>query len=375
MSKRINHRITRADQAWGPAHREQLERGRVHDVEQAWTEALAIHDPVTGTTCTPYSDPARVPNDAIEPLQEAPLAPRVQSLTLPLSFVTAALLISSKDDIRYYLNGIFVHEVGGEIRVCATDGHRLIVSRFVPAKGQRIPKWAKDGIILPRNELAQAMPIFQKNASVHEMARHMHPAKSLENESVTIELAPGSDIAALRTANGFASFRMKLVEGKFPDYARVLAGHGANLARGEGDAMRTSTISAAYIKSAADVASKLGARAINSFLGQEQSAALFTFDGAPDTVLIIMSMRGDAEQVSDGVIRLLGPEAMAASISALKAHSTRTVKLLGLAKSDKERESLEARKQGFEERIQHLRDVIAGKTSGVKQLEHKREAA
>lgn len=365
------HRITRADQAWGPAHREWIERNRADRLGTVHGERNLIDEDHEKALAELGGDVIQLP----EAPQEAPLAPRVQSLTIPLSFVTAALIICGRDDVRYYLNGVFIHEVDGEVRVCATDGHRLIVSRFIPEKGQRIPIWAKDGIIIPRSDLVQAMPIFAKNASCQEAPRYMHPAKSLENESITIDLAPGSDLAQLRTANGFASFRMKLIEGKFPDYARVLAGHGANLARGEGDAMRTSTLSASYVKSAAEVAAKLGAKAINSFMGDQQAAALFTFDGAPDTVLIIMSMRGCDEQVSDGVIKLLGPEAMAASISALKAHVTRTTKALGLAKSDKERDQLEARAAGFQDRIQHLVDVIAGKAPAVKQIEHKRAAA
>jgi hypothetical protein len=335
MKKSNAGRITRADQAWGPAHREYEERTGVR---------LSTSPPVPQAGTRPEVIPA------------------TQSLVLPLKFITAALLTSGKDDIRYYLNGVYLHAVDGEIRICGTDGHRMIVSRFTPDKDQQLPQWCEAGLILPRTELAQALPILDKNARLHQC--------DSSDPSVIIDHKPGAETVTLRSINGFASFAMKPVEGKFPDYARILAGNGANLARGEGEAMTAAGINVRYIKGAADVASRLGATAIHSFSSSSESASLYTFEGAPDTVLIIMCMR-TGPAVPDGVIKLLGPDAIAASISALKAHATRTAKALTLAKNDKERSDLERRKSGFEERIAHLLEQCG---RGPKQLTHQRGA-
>src|ERR1039457_2059725 len=107
-------RITRADQASGPAHRENDERNGARLGTQL------------ATVQAPQSPPP------------AEVIPATQSLTVPLKFITSALLTAAKDDIRYYLNGVFLQSVGGEIRIVGTDGHRLIASRFVPPKEERI---------------------------------------------------------------------------------------------------------------------------------------------------------------------------------------------------------------------------------------------
>jgi len=134
--------------------------------------------------------------------------------------------------------------------------------------------------------------------------------------------------------------------------------------------MMATAINIAYVKGAADVGLKLGAKAIHAFMENEKTAALFTFDGAPDTVLIIMPMRTD-QAVSDGVVRMLGSAGISGSLAALRAHVTRTAKALALVKNDKEREQLEQRRSSFEDRIAHLMQIT---TEGPKRLEH-REAA
>src|ERR1017187_1376171 len=91
-------RIPRADQAWGPAHRENDERNSVEP----------------GTTLTTV-EASRSPTPA-------EVIPATQSLTVPLKFIPPALLTAAKGDIRYYLNGVFLQSVGGEIRIVGTDG-------------------------------------------------------------------------------------------------------------------------------------------------------------------------------------------------------------------------------------------------------------
>ena len=325
MTKKRNNagRITRADQAWGPAHREYDERNSGEPGTQLATA------------------------DAPQSPQSGAVIPATQSLTVPLKFITSALLTTAKDDIRYYLNGVFLQSVDGEIRIVGTDGHRLIASRFVPPKEERIPAWAEAGIILPRNDLAQALPILAKNGIMSQYD-HSEP-------SVVIEYAPSLEAPAvtLRSVNGFASFRLIPVDGKFPDYARVLEQSGAVLAGSEGEVMEAAAIDTRFIKGAAEVAAKLGAKAIHSFVGKTDQVSVFTFDGAPDTVLIIMPMR-TGQAVSDGVVKLLGASSINASVAALRAHVTRTTKLLESSKDKHEIEQAESKLEALNERINHL---------------------
>lgn len=345
-------RITRKDQAWDAAQREYIER----QVDAAGsTKLTVVRDPV------PTRETLVVRETDPQPIPASLVAAPSETLTVPLRFVYAALLAAAKDDIRYYLNGVYVHAVDGEIRVCGTDGHRMAVSRFKPEEA--IPAWAEAGFILPREGLAQALPVLSKHGSVSG-----HDADA----ALIIQHQPGTEAIVVKSFIEFAAFRLKPVDGKFPDYSKVLASAGQSLVN-EREAMGATSINAAYLKGAAEISARLGAKAINSFMGDGQAAAVFTFVGAPDTLLIIMPMRTAGEVVPEGVVKLFGPAGVAASISALKAHVTRTVKALTSAKGE-DRKQLEARKTGFEERIAYLQQACADAPAVAKQIEHKAAA-
>lgn len=287
-----------------------------------------------------------------------PVATALPYIAVPLKFITSALLASAKADVRYYLNGVYLHVVEGDLRICATDGHRMIVSSC-SLGGQPVPSWGEAGIILGQSDLAQAIPILSKNATRGDFD-HNEP-------SILVQHELGEPVAVLRSANGFARFELKPVDGKFPDYARVLASSAIVLAGGEGQALQVPAINPVYLRGAADVAIKLGAKAVHTFQSRERDGAFFfTFDGAPDTVLVVMSMRATGEAVSDGVAKIIGAEGIRLSISAIKAHVTRTVKALDSATSDKARAELLDRKAAFEARIAHLVNVTTAATKQIR---------
>lgn len=358
-------RITRIDQAWdaairedrdrgrvhdimqarAEAHLENIERGRVHDMNAAWDEARQldedreIPDPVL-----PGKDIATIPTSA----RPATPASASQSLAVPINLVSAALLAAGNGDIRHYLNGVFIHSVGAELRVCGSDGHRMIVSRY-EVVGMPLPEWTKAGIILGRDELAQALPILSKNASC--------TGKPDQSDAMLIDYATDAEFATLRAVNGFASFRINPVSGPFPQYDKVLEAAGATLARNDMEALQASAINTKYIKGAADIANKLGSKSVRSFVGSKDGAsAFFTFDGAPNTVLIVMPMR-DGTGVSDGVVKLVGRNGISLSIAAIRAHVTRTEKAITETRSPAERKELESKKTGFMDRIAQLMNL------------------
>jgi hypothetical protein len=200
------------------------------------------------------------------------------------------------------------------------------------------------------------LPLLTKNA-IGNKWDHSEP-------SLVIDYGKGNQEMFIRSSNGFAQFKMKPLDGKFPDYAKILASSGATLARGDNEAMTASAIKSQYLKSVAEVADKLGAGAVHSFInGSDASAAFFTFDGAPDTVLIVMPMRS-GEAVSDSVVKLIGSNAVSLSIIAMKAHITRTTKLLASAKG-RDAQDLEAKRIGYQDRIAHLMALTG---NGPKQL-------
>jgi len=348
MTTKISNkgRITRVDQAWDAAHREAFDHTRVPNIDEAHEQAIAEHErrfPVA-TNVVPFEHAGRVEID--QPQTAMP------GIIVPLKVVQAALLCAARDDIRFYLNGVYVHAVEGDMRIVSTDGHRLVVTRFAV---ESVPAWADEGVIIPRDELAQIMPMLNRNVLPY----------SNSDGFMLLDYA-GGDTLRVHCANGFASFTMKRKDGKFPDYARVLSQIGMGLARGEGEAMQAAAIKTEYLRGAADVAARLGATAVHSFISdKDDQATFFTFAGAPDSAMVVMPCRVDGQAVSDGVVRILGSGGVAGSIAAFRAHITRTQKLIG-SSVGKEREQLEARKHELEAKVSRLLSL-----TGPAQLEHK----
>ena len=106
----------------------------------------------------------------------------------------------AQQDVRYYLNGMLLAVDNSEIKAVATDGHRLAVCQ-VPTEGDS----PECSVIVPRK-------------GILELGRLLTDP----DEVVTIML--GS--THLRATTGDFIFTTKLVDGKFPDYNRVIPRHG-----------------------------------------------------------------------------------------------------------------------------------------------------
>jgi len=101
----------------------------------------------------------------------------------------------AQQDVRYYLNGLYFEVLGGRLRVVATDGHRLALA----TAPQRVE--ATDlGVIIPRK-------------GVLELSR-------LLEGTTSIALSIGTN--HIRATTEQFTFTSKLVDGKFPDYERVI---------------------------------------------------------------------------------------------------------------------------------------------------------
>ena len=99
-------------------------------------------------------------------------------------------------DIRYYLNGILFVAEGKSLTLVATDGHRLALAEAV--LDTEIPK---QEVILPRKTVLELQRLLKDDDSAIEMRFASNQAKFV--------------FAGME-------FVSKLVEGKFPDYNRVI---------------------------------------------------------------------------------------------------------------------------------------------------------
>ena len=78
---------------------------------------------------------------------------KATSVVVPAKILQAAVLCSSKEETRYYLNGVFLHAVDGVFRAVATDGHRMFVSSCETDKDVDLPPWLKTGVIISNDKL------------------------------------------------------------------------------------------------------------------------------------------------------------------------------------------------------------------------------
>lgn len=103
----------------------------------------------------------------------------------------------AQQDVRYYLNGMLWEVQSGRLRVVSTDGHRLALCTLAAD----IQADESMQVILPRK-------------GVIELAR------LLMNENDDVSLVIGTN--HIRATTTEFTFTSKLVDGKFPDYDRVL---------------------------------------------------------------------------------------------------------------------------------------------------------
>jgi DNA polymerase-3 subunit beta len=127
----------------------------------------------------------------------------------------------AQQDIRYYLNGLLLVVTGNEMRVVATDGHRLAyASEELPEQHGRLE------IILPRK-------------TVLELSRQLAD----NDEALEIVLTPSQ--AQFRF--GDIELVSKLIDGKFPDYERVIPQHHTKAIRLDRAMLQHSLLRAAIL--------------------------------------------------------------------------------------------------------------------------------
>ena len=103
----------------------------------------------------------------------------------------------AQQDIRYYLNGLLMVIEEGQLKLVATDGHRLAyASREVGGKNL-----SRQEVILPRKTIIELSKLLEDS-----------------DEPVAIELSA----AQAKFKFGNVVLVSKLVDGKFPDYGRVI---------------------------------------------------------------------------------------------------------------------------------------------------------
>ena len=121
----------------------------------------------------------------------------------------------AQQDVRYYLNGMLWEVFDGGMRVVATDGHRLALSDLY---SEAVKVDQTQQMILPRK-------------GVLELARLL-----VSGEDTSVEVVFGSNHVQVKTESFV--FTSKLIDGKFPDYKRVLPKGGDKIVISDRDGLK-----------------------------------------------------------------------------------------------------------------------------------------
>jgi DNA polymerase-3 subunit beta len=120
----------------------------------------------------------------------------------------------AQQDVRYFLNGMLLEVTGQHVRTVATDGHRLAMctlERAVSASTERRQ------VIVPRKGILELGRLLAENG-----------------DEVALSLARNH----LRATFAGYSMTTKLVDGRFPDYERVIPKESNNVLTGDRESLK-----------------------------------------------------------------------------------------------------------------------------------------
>jgi DNA polymerase-3 subunit beta len=127
----------------------------------------------------------------------------------------------AQQDVRYYLNGMLLEIAGETLRTVATDGHRLAFCEFgIGAAGDSVQQ-----VIVPRKGVLELQRL-------------------LGSEGV-VELTIGSN--HVRVQVGDIRFTSKLIDGRFPEYGRVIPVAPPKQVRADRESLRSALQRAAIL--------------------------------------------------------------------------------------------------------------------------------
>ncbi len=129
------------------------------------------------------------------------------------SLIDRTQFAMAHQDVRYYLNGLLLEFSGHTLSSVATDGHRLALAE------QEVEA-----------DLGEARQVIVPRKGVTEMLR------LLTDDEMKVRLVVGANHIALTA--GERVLTSKLIDGKFPDYERVLPRNASNIVAADRQMLR-----------------------------------------------------------------------------------------------------------------------------------------
>ncbi len=128
----------------------------------------------------------------------------------------------AQQDVRYYLNGLLLELEKNSLRAVATDGHRLALKEIKVQTG-----------------IEEAQQIIIPRKGVIELIRLLDG----EDENISVEVSQNH----IRVSKDRIQFTSKLIDGKFPDYQRVIPKEGEHPVKTNRDILKQGLIRASIL--------------------------------------------------------------------------------------------------------------------------------
>jgi DNA polymerase-3 subunit beta len=128
----------------------------------------------------------------------------------------------AQQDVRYFLNGMLLEITGSHTRTVATDGHRLAMCTL------------ERGV-----EGAERLQVIVPRKGVIELGRLLDDAEE------DVVLSVGSN--HIRATQGPYTLTTKLVDGKFPDYEKVIPRDASRVVVGDRDTLKQAFVRASIL--------------------------------------------------------------------------------------------------------------------------------
>jgi len=138
------------------------------------------------------------------------------------SLLEDTMFSMAQQDVRYYLNGLLLEMEKNSLKAVATDGHRLALKEINVKTGIEEPQQ----IIIPRKGVIELIRLLDG-----------------DDKNIIIEVSQNH----IRVSKGGVQFTSKLIDGKFPDYQRVVPKAGEHPVKTNRETLKQGLIRASIL--------------------------------------------------------------------------------------------------------------------------------
>jgi DNA polymerase-3 subunit beta len=200
---------------------------KLHDICRALPEGIAVDFAMSGERATLRAGRSRFTLSTLRAADFPTIEEMAAEQELTVSCKDLQRLIEkthfsmAQQDVRYYLNGLLLETEGDRLRAVATDGHRLALSEL----GLEMPATHTRQVIVPRKGVLELNRLIDGDGKVSLQVGTNHLRVQLPSIRLTT----------------------KLIDGRFPEYGRVIPSDLGNIVHCDRSMLRAALQRAAIL--------------------------------------------------------------------------------------------------------------------------------